>query len=132
MYGEGYDYAPQYTARSGDIVGSLPVGMKSRGNRDLPYWPVTNIWNYKEVWVHPVSRWIWLMADVDGPAIVSGQVQLDGDSSVVITEKSTGASAQVPRQLTVSSVNLRSWVVWPGSISSLPLMASSTCCAPRT
>jgi hypothetical protein len=65
MYGEGYDFAPQYTARSGDIVGSLPVGMKSRGNRDLPYWPATNIWNYKEVWVHPVSRWLWLLADLD-------------------------------------------------------------------
>jgi len=67
MYGEGYDYAPQYTARSGDIVGSLPVGMKSLGNRDLPYWPATNVWNYKEVWVHPSSRWLWLMADLGVP-----------------------------------------------------------------
>jgi len=67
MYGEGYDFAPQYTARSGDIVGSLPVGMKSYGNHDLPYWPATNIWNYKEVWVHPVSRWLWLQADLARP-----------------------------------------------------------------
>jgi len=66
MYGEGYDFAPQYTARSGDIVGSLPVGIKSLGNRDLPYWPVTNVWNYKEVWVHPVSRWIWIMRELGG------------------------------------------------------------------
>ena len=67
MYGEGFDYAPQYTARSGDIVGSLPVGMKSLGNRDLPYWPFTNVWNYKEVWVHPVSRWLWLLCDLAVP-----------------------------------------------------------------
>ena len=74
MYGEGYDYAPQYTARSGDIVGSLPVGMKSLGNRDLPYWPATNVWNYKEVWVHPVSRWIWLMCELHPPAITDAPV----------------------------------------------------------
>jgi len=87
MYGEGYDFAPQYTARSGDIVGSLPVGMKSLGNRDLPYWPVTNVWNYKEVWVHPVSRWIWLMCnvargpDASAPAVdmrISHKTQPDG------------------------------------------------------
>jgi hypothetical protein len=73
MVGEGYDFAPQYTARSGDIVGALPVGMKSLGNRDLPYWPATNVWNYKEVWVHPVARWLALMEDLEGPAIVRGR-----------------------------------------------------------
>src|SRR5262249_45862871 len=28
---------------------------------------------YKEVWVHPVARWIWLMRDLAGPALVDGQ-----------------------------------------------------------
>ena len=64
MYGEGYDYAPQYSAMSGDLVGSLPVGIKSRENYDVPYWPVHNHPNYKEVWVHPVSRWLWVLADL--------------------------------------------------------------------
>jgi len=78
MYGEGHDWAPQYTARSGDIVGSLPVGMKSLANRDLPYWPFTNVWNYKEVWVHPVSRWLWLMCDLRGPGTARGMARPAG------------------------------------------------------
>jgi hypothetical protein len=63
MYGEGYDYAPQYTATSGDIAGSLPVGIQTNVHHDVPYWPAQNCYNYKEVWVHPSSRWLWLMDD---------------------------------------------------------------------
>jgi hypothetical protein len=73
MWGEGYDFAPHYTPSSGDMVGSLPVGIQTRGDKDVPYWPVQNTWTYKEVWVHPVARWIWLMADLSGPALVEGQ-----------------------------------------------------------
>lgn len=72
MYGEGYDFPPQYSERSGDMVGSLPVGIETRANNDEPYWPVQNCFNYKEVWVHPVGRWFWLMQDVAGPALVEG------------------------------------------------------------
>ena len=69
MYGEGYDYAPQYTAMSGDIVGSLPVGIMMPGNEDFPFWPAANCWAYKEVWVHPASRWLWTVGDLlPGPA----------------------------------------------------------------
>ena len=68
MYGEGYDWAQQYSVSSGDFVGSLPVGMQSRGTTDLPYWPSQNMYVYKEVWVHPSSRWLWLMADLVGGA----------------------------------------------------------------
>jgi len=64
MYGEGYDWAQQYSVSSGDFVGSLPVGMQSRGITDLPYWPSQNMYVYKEVWVHSTSRWLWLMADL--------------------------------------------------------------------
>jgi len=74
MYGEGYDYQPQYSAMSGEIVGSLPVGIMSRKNYDAPYWPAENYPTHKEVFVHPVARWLWLMADLAGPAIVEGQV----------------------------------------------------------
>jgi Glycosyl hydrolase family 9 len=66
MYGEGYDWAQQYSVSSGDFVGSLPVGMQSRGTTDLPYWPSQNMYVYKEVWVHPAARWLWLMADLVG------------------------------------------------------------------
>lgn len=67
MFGEGYDYAPQYTAMSGDMVGSLPVGIQTRQERDEPYWPPANCYNYKEVWVHPSGRWLGIMADVFPP-----------------------------------------------------------------
>ena len=73
MYGEGYDFTPQYTPSSGDMVGSLPVGIQTRGVADVPYWPVQSTWTYKEVWVHPVARWIWLMKNLAGPALVEGQ-----------------------------------------------------------
>ncbi|WP_025414776.1 glycoside hydrolase family 9 protein [Gemmatirosa kalamazoonensis] len=66
LYGEGYDWAQQYSVSSGDFVGALPVGMQSRGDSDLPYWPSQNMYVYKEVWVHPASRWLWLMADLLG------------------------------------------------------------------
>ncbi|HEY0304065.1 MAG TPA: glycoside hydrolase family 9 protein, partial [Longimicrobiales bacterium] len=64
MYGEGYDWAQQYSVSSGDFVGTLPVGMQSRGNTDLPYWPSQNMYVYKDVWVHPNARWLWLLADL--------------------------------------------------------------------
>ncbi|MHB1192079.1 MAG: glycoside hydrolase family 9 protein [Longimicrobiales bacterium] len=64
IYGVGYDWAQQYSVSSGDFVGSLPVGMQSRGVTDLPYWPSQNTYVYKEVWVHSASRWLWLVADL--------------------------------------------------------------------
>jgi hypothetical protein len=67
MYGEGYDWAQQYSVSSGDFVGAMPVGMQSRGDTDLPYWPSQNMYVYKEVWVHPVARWLWMMADLLAP-----------------------------------------------------------------
>jgi hypothetical protein len=49
---------------SGDIVGSLPVGIMMPGNDDFPFWPAANCWAYKEVWVHPASRWLWILSDM--------------------------------------------------------------------
>ncbi len=68
MYGEGYDWAQQYAVSSGDFVGALPVGMQSHGVSDVPYWPSQNMYVYKEVWIHSVSRWVWLMADLHARA----------------------------------------------------------------
>jgi hypothetical protein len=64
MYGEGYDFAPQYTAMSGDMVGSLPVGIETRLDADRPYWPADNCYNFKEVWVHPSARWLSILVDL--------------------------------------------------------------------
>jgi hypothetical protein len=68
MWGEGHDFAPLYSVMSGDLVGGFPVGIQTRADRDVPYWPVQNTWTYKEIWVHPVIQWIWLMEEVALPA----------------------------------------------------------------
>ena len=89
MWGEGYDYAPQYSAMSGDLVGSLPVGIQTHANADKPYWPTENCHNWKEVWVLPVARWFWLMRDLAGPALVEGEVT-PGERSVELRELKSG------------------------------------------
>jgi hypothetical protein len=91
MWGEGYDFAPLYTPSSGDIVGALPVGIQSRGDSDVPYWPVQNTWTYKEVWVHPVGRWVAVMRDLAGPAFVEGQAS----GTVEFQEKNWGRKVEV-------------------------------------
>ena len=60
MYGEGYDWTPLYSVRSGQMVGALPVGIETKGDSDAPYWPTQICWTYKEVWTQPVGEWIWL------------------------------------------------------------------------
>jgi len=90
MYGEGYDWAQQYSVSSGDIVGSLPVGMITRGNRDLPYWPAQNCYVYKEVWVHSSARWLWLMHDLAGSALVEGRVRPGAVDAVTLEDRLTG------------------------------------------
>jgi len=67
MYGEGYDWTQLYSVSSGDMVGALPVGIQTRGNGDAPYWPAQNCYVYKEVWVHPAARWLWIMEELAGP-----------------------------------------------------------------
>ena len=91
MWGEGYDFTPQYTPSSGNMVGSLPVGIQTRGDSDAPYWPVQNTWTYKEVWVHPVGRWIAVMRDLAGPALVEGQAS----GPVLFQEKDWGHEIEV-------------------------------------
>jgi hypothetical protein len=106
MYGEGYDYTPQYTATSGDISGSLPVGIQTKRNNDLPYWPVQNCYNYKEVWVHPSSRWLWLMEELYGPATCQGS----GSEDV------SALSIQVQQQQEDTSVRFELHAHQPASV----------------
>ena len=63
MYGEGYRFAAQYTAMSGNLTGGMPVGVQTHFNRDEPYWPTENCYNWKEIWVHPSTRWLMLTSD---------------------------------------------------------------------
>ena len=91
MWGEGHDFAPLYTPSSGDMVGGLPVGIQSRGESDAPYWPVQSTWTYKEIWVHPVARWVWLLKDLAGNAVVNGLA----DGTVEFTEATTNESITV-------------------------------------
>ncbi len=109
MYGEGYDWAQQYSVSSGDLVGSLPVGMQSRGMTDLPYWPSQNMYVYKEVWVHSSNRWLWLMQDLlprnatEPPAFtITASTAADG----AITVRATNTGAQ-SHELSLRSDNLR-------------------------
>ncbi|MEK8128048.1 glycoside hydrolase family 9 protein [Paenibacillus filicis] len=64
MYGEGYNFAQQYTVLSGEMVGELPVGVQTFENEDIPYWPHMNSATYKEVWVGLAGKWLSLLADL--------------------------------------------------------------------
>jgi hypothetical protein len=96
MYGEGYDWTQQNSVLTGDIVGSLPVGIKTRGNADVPYWPSQNCYVYKENWVHPAARWIWLMQDLAGPALVEGRVRPGAASPVEFEDTRGGVQRLAP------------------------------------
>lgn len=63
IYGEGSNYAQQYCALPGEMVGEIPVGMQSRFNEDTPYWPQFNTATYKEVWGSSAGRWLSLIAE---------------------------------------------------------------------
>jgi len=64
MYGEGHNYHPLYVAFSRQIVGSLPVGIQTRGREDLPYWPTINGYVYKEIWGHTTGKYLFVLADL--------------------------------------------------------------------
>jgi hypothetical protein len=89
MYGEGYDWTPLYSVRSGQMVGAIPVGIETKGTADAPYWPTQICWTYKEVWTQPVGEWIWLMRDLSGPAVVRGLVDTTSNGPVRFIERKT-------------------------------------------
>ena len=64
IYGEGERYGQQYTALLGETVGEMPVGVQTRRNEDLPYWPPACIATYREVWTTPPGRWMWIASDL--------------------------------------------------------------------
>ncbi len=100
MYGEGYDWTPLYSVRSGQMVGALPVGIETKGFDDAPYWPTQICWTYKEVWTQPVGQWIWLMEDISVPATVRVKRNPASRDAVEFREQRSG-------QLTTASASSR-------------------------
>ncbi len=100
MYGEGYDWTPLYSVRSGPMVGALPVGVETKDYNDAPYWPTQICWTYKEVWTQPVGQWIWLMQDISVPATLSGTADPASLDRLEITDlKSRQVTSVAPRPL---------------------------------
>jgi hypothetical protein len=64
IYGEGANYPPLDSFSSGDIVGAMPVGIKTIGDEDVPEWPEVNNACYKEVWVTTAGKWISLLNEI--------------------------------------------------------------------
>jgi hypothetical protein len=91
MYGEGYDYVPQYNPMCGNMVGALPVGLGARRN-DEPYWPAgNNEPSRREMWVQTVTRFINLAARLNGPAVVEGRT----DSVIEFKDRASGIVTRV-------------------------------------
>ena len=61
MYGEGYDFPPNFVYCLKNVAGSLPVGMDSM-NGDRPYWSGSSEATFKEIWVEPVNRFLGIMS----------------------------------------------------------------------
>ena len=107
MYGEGYNCSSLYSPMSGNIVGALPVGLKSLGNEDIPYWPNHCFANYKEVWVHPVCRWLWIMEDLYGSSTVKGRIIDLPFSTVRFEESNTGNIIEVQPDFSTGVFNAK-------------------------
>lgn len=63
IYGEGHNYPQMNSFSSGEMTGEMPVGIRTLGNDDIPYWPQTNNACYKEVWVTSAGKWLSLIAE---------------------------------------------------------------------
>lgn len=62
LYGEGHDYPQFNNFSSGEITGTLPVGIRTLGDSDSPYWPQINNACYKEAWMTSAGKWLSLVA----------------------------------------------------------------------
>ena len=62
VYGEGHDYPSMDSFSSGEIMGEMPVGIRTAGDGDEPYWPAVNNACYKEVWVTSAGKLLALLA----------------------------------------------------------------------
>jgi len=60
--GEGYEWTDEYAVQPGQTIGQMPVGIQSLDDNDAPYWPQVCTATYKEVWICPANKWMWVMA----------------------------------------------------------------------
>ena len=65
MYGEGYNYPEQAVFLPGSMTGQLPVGIQTRDDEDIPYWPQANNATYKEAWLTVAGKWLSLVAELE-------------------------------------------------------------------
>lgn len=65
LYGEGHDYPQMDSFTSGEMTGEMPVGIRSWGDDDIPYWPQINNACYKEVWTTSAGKWISLVSEYE-------------------------------------------------------------------
>ena len=63
IYGEGHNYSSMSSFSSGEITGEMPVGIRTIGETDIPYWPIINNACYKEVWVTSAGKWLSLVSE---------------------------------------------------------------------
>lgn len=64
IYGEGRRYGRNYTALLKETVGEIAVGVQTRRNEDLPYWPPACVATYREVWTTPCGKWLSMAGDL--------------------------------------------------------------------
>ena len=64
IYGEGYNWTDEYAVQPGQAIGQTPVGIQSLDDNDAPYWPQVCTATYKEVWICPANKWMWVLAHV--------------------------------------------------------------------
>ena len=64
MYGEGHNYHNLYVAFSRQMIGALPVGIKTNKDKDEPFWPTICNAVYKEIWGHTTGKYLWVLADL--------------------------------------------------------------------
>jgi len=72
IYGEGYDFAPFYFVSSGPIVGAMACGIQTDGNKDIPNFPSSAAYTFKEVWTHTAARYLWLVSEVSDLKNIDG------------------------------------------------------------
>ena len=63
VYGSGSNWCRQYAVLCGETTGSVPVGIETLDNEDVPYWPQNNNATYREVWIAAATHWLRLAAD---------------------------------------------------------------------
>ena len=64
VYGEGWNYPDMDNFSSGLRAGMMPVGIRTHGDTDEPWWPQVNNACYKEVWVTVAGKYLSLLSEL--------------------------------------------------------------------